>query len=319
MAWNGRYPLILNPSARSERAQRARNVVMDNAADFVIYASKNAEDAGNLATHFAEKKEPIVVAAGGDGTMNTVVRGLAGSDTALGLLPTGTMNVFARELGVPSADLKLAMEIIKEGHVKEVDLFQVNDMPFVQMAGIGFDARIIEETSGDSKKLLGPLAYGLGAAKILGENPPKMTIELDCGRKTEGVCVLIGNGGLYGGQFKLFGKADNTDGLMDVLILQEQGYQMLLDFLKGLSQNPNQGIQTGEGKLQYVQTASMKVTTEQPVPLEVDGEYAGRASSFHFVDPHESKLKVISPKYSVVNEWQEALSALTPFMPWGGG
>jgi len=317
MAWKDRYPLIMNPNARSERAKRAHRFVMKNPTEFVIYATKSPEEAGELASFFANKNEKIVIAAGGDGTINTVVRGLSGSDTALGILPTGTMNVFARELGIPSAKLSQAYSIIKEEHIVEVDLFEVNGMPFAQMAGIGLDARIIEETSEEQKKALGPIAYGIAAAKVFGENPPKMTVVLDDEVSIEGVCVLVGNGGLYGGQFTLFEEADNSDNLMDVLIFKEAGYRGLLDFLKGLKSLSSANDFSEAKSIEYRQVSKMHITSQTPIPLELDGEYAGRHTSFNFKGGAElKKLKVVCPQEPVVNEWEESLSALAPFLPW---
>ncbi len=136
-----RYPLILNPKAKSERARKAFQFVMENATRFAIYATNTADEARTLACRFKDEGEPVVVAAGGDGTLNAVVRGLAGGETTLGILPTGTMNVFAREMGIPFDQLKRALQVIDEGNVEEVDLFEVNGTPFVQMAGVGFDAQ----------------------------------------------------------------------------------------------------------------------------------------------------------------------------------
>ena len=149
----------------------------------------------------------MVIAAGGDGTLNEVVSGLAGSSTVLGVLPAGTMNVFAREMGIPFDSLERAFGVIEAGFVREVDLFEANGAPFVQMAGVGFDAQVIEETTWESKKMLGPLAYLLAAVKVLGERPPKMEIICADGRREKGVAVLAGNGSLYGGQFKFFRNA----------------------------------------------------------------------------------------------------------------
>lgn len=229
-----RFPLILNPKARSERADGARRFIMDHAGRFAIFASNSGDEAEELAAVMADAGEPVVVAAGGDGTLNAVVKGLAGKKTALGILPTGTMNVFARELGLPVDQLKRAFEVIDKGETVDVDLFAMNDAPFVQMAGVGFDAQIIEETSWEAKKALGPLAYLVSAMKVLGDEPPKMMVHFDEGPVVEGVAVLVGNGSLYGGQLRLFGKADNADELLDVLVFKEAGYKVVADSLAGL-------------------------------------------------------------------------------------
>ena len=222
--------------------------------------------------------------------------GLIGSDTALGVLPTGTMNVFAREMGIPvptvqRSNLKRALQVIKEGHITEVDLFCANDQPFVQMAGIGFDAQVIEDTTPESKKLLGPLAYLMSAVKLLGEDPPKMKLICSDGREIEGVAVLAGNGELYGGQVRLFPKADNNDGLLDILVFKETGYKFVVDTLKGMA-----GVlDLVKSSVEYVQAAEFKVISDRDVPIEVDGEYLGRHKEVSFSSTG-SKLKVLAPK-----------------------
>ena len=145
-----------------------------------------------LASKLAADGEPIVVAAGGDGTLNAVVQGLTGTGTALGVLPAGTMNVFARELGLPHGSLKKSLEVLQAGFIKEVDLFEANGRPFMQMAGIGFDAQVIEETTWEQKKILGPMAYIMTAMKVLGDKPPKMRIICDDGHVGRRVLCACG-------------------------------------------------------------------------------------------------------------------------------
>jgi vancomycin permeability regulator SanA len=125
--------------------------------------------------------------------------------------------------------------VIESGCVREIDLFEANGSPFVQMAGVGFDARVIEETTWESKKMLGPLAYLLAAVKVLGEKPPLMEVVCADGRREQGVAVLAGNGSLYGGQFRFFRNADNRDSKLDVLVYKEAGYKLVLDSLRGLA------------------------------------------------------------------------------------
>jgi len=87
-------------------------------ASVELFATAHENDASELAARFAAAGEPVVIAAGGDGTLNAVVRGLAGSSTTLGVLPTGTMNVFARELGIPCNCLAKSYEVIERGFVR---------------------------------------------------------------------------------------------------------------------------------------------------------------------------------------------------------
>lgn len=295
-----RYPLIYNPNARSHRSSQAAKFMMQRATEFAVYASRSSENAYDLAQEFAEAKEPVVIAAGGDGTLNSVIRGLIGSKTALGVLPAGTMNVFARELGIPvptlqGSNLDKAYEVIREGNLTEVDMFHAivgkKGQPFVQMAGVGFDAQVIEKTTTESKKMFGPLAYLMQAVSVLGENPPKMRVICDDGREIDGVSVLAGNGELYGGQVRLFPKADNADGMLDVLVFKESGYKLVLDSLKGLAGV----IDLAAKSVEYLQAREFKVVSNRPVPVEVDGEYAGKAEAVHF-QTMGSRLRVLTPK-----------------------
>lgn len=285
-----RYPLIFNPKARSQKCENVRRFLMEHAHHFALYATNHAGEARELATRFAAQGEPVVIAAGGDGTLNEVVSGLAGTSTAIGILPVGTMNVFARELAIPCDSLERAFAIIARGSVREVDLFEANGSPFVQMAGVGFDAQVIEETTWESKKLLGPLAYLLAAVKVLGERPPTLEVVCADGRSEKGVAVIVGNGALYGGPFRFFRHADNHDSKLDVLVYKAAGYRLVLDSLRGLACG---GIDLLESTT-YFQTESLTITADREVPVEVDGEWIGRFTQVRFLEsPH--CLRVIAP------------------------
>ena len=306
-----RYPLIMNPKARSEKADGARRFIMDHAGRFAIYASNSGEEAEELAAAIAAADEPVVIAAGGDGTLNAVVKGLAGKKTALGILPTGTMNVFARELGLPMDQLKLALEVIDKGNQVDVDLFAMNGAPFVQMAGVGFDAQVIEETKWEAKKALGPLAYLISAMKVLGDKPPKMTVHFDEGHVEEGVAVLVGNGSLYGGQVRLFGKANNADELLDVLVFKEAGYKVVADSLGGLARG---GFDEKMETVAYHQSSGLRVECDREIPVEVDGELWGKTQVATFVNIPE-KLRVLAPQDAGMPKWEEMLRAMSPWTP----
>ena len=300
-----RYPIIFNPKARSQKGGRVLKFLMRHANRFALYATNHAGEARELAARFAAAGEPVVIAAGGDGTLNEVVNGLAGSSTVLGVLPAGTMNVFAREMNIPFDSLERAFAVIEAGFIHDVDIFEANGSPFVQMAGVGFDAMVIEETTWESKKALGPLAYLLAAVKVLGEKPPRMEIVCADGRRETGVAVLAGNGSLYGGPFRFFRNANNHDSKLDVLVYKESGYRLVLDSLRGLALG---GIDLMESTTCF-QTESFTVTADREVPVEVDGEWVGRFSEVHFKET-VNRLRVLAPEGPLEGTFADTLKSL---------
>ena len=261
--------VIFNPAARSERARGflERIAALPRAH---LRPTTAPGDARRLAEEGARSGARVIVAAGGDGTINDVVNGLAGSDAALGILPVGTMNVFAAELGLPS-DLDEAWEIIAAGHTRIIDLAQANDHMFVQLAGIGFDAQVVEATSWNWKRSFGPLSYLVAAAQIAAQKPPKIMVESN-GVTREGSFVLIGNGRFYGAPIKVFKDAKLDDGLLDILILKNLSYLDLARYLTGIFT----GTHTAFDDIEYFQTDEARVHSQQEVPVEVDGELFGK-------------------------------------------
>jgi diacylglycerol kinase (ATP) len=261
--------VILNPAARSERARNVWDRI-ESLPRARVRPTEAPGDARRFAREAADAGIRVVVAAGGDGTINDVVNGIAGSGTALGILPVGTMNVFAAELGLPN-DLEEAWEVIEAGYTRSIDLAQANDHFFVQLAGIGFDAQVVERTSWNFKKNFGPLSYLVSAAQIAAEKPPRIVVESE-GRTWEGSFVLIGNGRFYGAPIKVFKEAKLDDGLLDILILKNLGYLDLARFLTGVFT----GTHTEFEDVDYFQTSLANVRSDEEVPVEVDGELMGK-------------------------------------------
>src|SRR5437868_10865707 len=206
--------IILNPAAHSERAQRKQAQVESLAHDCVVCTTTRIGEAELMARRGIEEGFEKIVAAGGDGTINEVVNGLAGSNATLGLLPIGTMNVFATELGLPVSDLELCWKIILGESRRVVDLARANEKFFVQLAGVGLDAQVVQETSAQFKRNFGPLSYLISAAQIAARKPPRLVVEAE-GAEHEGSFVLIGNGRYYGGPFPFFKDARIDDGKLD--------------------------------------------------------------------------------------------------------
>ena len=261
--------IIFNPKARSEKSSGLIEELRKIATGADFHITERPGEARELAEKAARAGFRVVAAAGGDGTVNEVANGIAGSGSALGVLPVGTMNVFAKEHGLPEK-LDAAWAVICGRATREIDLLSANGNHFIQLAGVGLDAQVVKETTWESKMNLGPLSYLISAAHIAARTPPRLFVEAG-GVTTEGSFVLVGNGRFYGAKLVLFPKARADDGLLDVLIFKNLGYLDIARYLAGVLV----GRHTGMGDVEYFQVAEAQVRSEQEVPFEVDGELSG--------------------------------------------
>jgi diacylglycerol kinase (ATP) len=281
--------VILNPAARRERAGQWRARVEEVAEGAALHSTSRIGEAESLARKGAREGYKRIVAAGGDGTINEVVNGLAGSSAALGLLPIGSVNVFATELGLPAGDLRQCWRIIRDGHTRTIDLPSANGKHFVQLAGIGLDAQAVKETSLAFKRSFGPLSYLISAAQIASRPPPHLLIESKGAKTIEGSFVLIGNGRLYGGPFPFFKRALIDDGLLDVVVFKRIAYLDIIRYLQDVIFSS--AITMPE--LEYFQSKRLRVSSAGEVPVEVDGELIGNCPVEFRVQ--ERGLRVLAP------------------------
>ena len=206
--------LIFNPSAQGGRAGRFRSHPGLPAGQCVFLATSAPGDARRLAAQAVRDGFQTIIAAGGDGTVNEVLNGIADVPgglraVRLGILPLGTVNVFARELGLP-LNLRRAWKVLALARERTIDLgraqFTLDGLPrrrcFVQLAGAGLDSRAIELTSWSVKKKIGPLAYFLAGLKALSESRPLVTVQ--AGETLAGEWVAVGNGRFTAAPFPSF-------------------------------------------------------------------------------------------------------------------
>jgi diacylglycerol kinase family enzyme len=178
-------------------------------------------DAGRgQAARAVEEGAELVFACGGDGTVMAVVTALAGTDVAMAVIPAGTGNLLAANLGL-ATDAATGVEVALEGGRRKIDVGVVENRCFAVMAGMGFDAQMLEGTSETAKKRIGWLAYVGGAVKHLRNRPMRIRIVLDGGppmpRRPR--TVIVGNVGRLQGGVRLIGDAHPDDGQLDVAIL----------------------------------------------------------------------------------------------------
>ena len=281
--------VILNPAARNEDARYWRERVELVTRGCPIHTTSCPGEAKGLAQQAVKDGFGKIVAAGGDGTVNEVVNGLAGSDVVLGVLPIGTVNVFALELGLPSHNLELCWNVIQGEDMRLVDLPSANGKCFVQLGGVGLDAQVVKETSLAFKRSFGPLSYLISAAQIAGRKPPKLAIESESAPVQEGSFVLVGNGRFYGGPFPFFKHALIDDGLFDVVVFKRLGYLEIIKYLQDVVFSSD--IRVPE--IEYFQAQRLRITSEQDVPVELDGELAGNCPVDFQIK--EKALRVLAP------------------------
>jgi len=264
--------VILNPTAGSpEHVRSWQERVESLAGDCPVRVTSHPGEAEELAQRAIDEGFTRIVAAGGDGTVNQVANGLADRKAALGVLPMGSVNVFAMELGLPLYNLRRCWDIIEDTNIRQIDLPIANGRYFVQLAGVGLDAQVVKETSLAFKRSFGPLSYLISAAQIAARQPPKLFIESEETSVEEGSFVLVGNGRLYGGPFPFFKHAIVDDGLFDVVVFKRLGYLEIVKYLQDVVFSSD--IKVPE--IEYFQTRQLRITSEQDVPLELDGELAG--------------------------------------------
>ncbi|HEU0209760.1 MAG TPA: diacylglycerol kinase family protein [Candidatus Udaeobacter sp.] len=282
--------VILNPTAGNlETIRDWQKRIESITRGWPIRTTSQPGDAAALARSAVEQGFGRIIAAGGDGTVNQVANGIAGSNAALGILPIGTVNVFAMELGLPVNDLELCRDILVAGNIRLIDLPSANGKYFVQLGGVGLDAQAVKETTLASKRSLGPLSYLITAAQIAARQPPKLFIKSDKASVYEGSFLLIGNGRLYGGPFPFFKHAVMDDGLLDVIVFKRLGYLEIIKYLQDVVFSSD--IRAPE--IEYFQSGYVRVTSEQDVPVELDGELAGNCPVDFKV--REKALRVLAP------------------------
>jgi YegS/Rv2252/BmrU family lipid kinase len=256
-----------------------------------LYFTKSGDDARRLAREAVEYQTDVVIVVGGDGTINSIIQELAGSETALGLIPSGTFNAWAHETGIPM-DITVARNILVDGQTRKVDLGHVYNRYFLLMAGIGFGGTVTYAVKKKSMKRLGIIGYLLTGIRLgLGFDSFRTTLNID-GRieKTKALQIVVGNTQLYGSLLRFTWQAKCDDGLLDVCIVHTpkklERVIVMLDFL--LQRNERRKWVT------YTSCKTAEIRTSKPVNFQVDGEPLGHTPASFVVVP--GALKVIVPR-----------------------
>ncbi|MDP3920260.1 MAG: diacylglycerol kinase family lipid kinase [Candidatus Omnitrophota bacterium] len=225
-------------------------------------------EATEIATQLAEKGEKLVVAVGGDGTINEVVNGLAGSSAALGVIPMGTSNSFAIGLGIPLA-LAGAVDVIRRRKIRSIDLGKVGNRYFAMGVGMSLDTLTLESIEPHGKRWFGAAAYLKGLFVALFYAFPKLDIEADGGHSHRGCYhVVISNVGFYGGFFCVAEHARTDDGKLDVSLFKKKG---VFDLMRYVLAARRGNLAKCRDVVRF-QCRRLQVTSAVPVDVHLDAE-----------------------------------------------
>ncbi|MGW9194170.1 diacylglycerol/lipid kinase family protein [Micromonospora chersina] len=285
-----RAALVVN--ARSRRGRRLYETVHSRlrSAGFTLLGAYPVDRPGELDRVLAEAAglgPDLLVAGGGDGTIGTAARLLAHRDMALGLLPLGTTNNFARTVGVP-LDLDAAVGLLTDGKVIDVDLGLIGDTLFTNHVGIGLSADIMLTAPPRLKRVVGRLAYPLTALGLLARHRPlRFTVRAE-GREHafDTHQVYVANGGFHAGR-PITADANADDRL---LVAYPVGGPTRRGLLRETARNAAAGHRRTLGDRPFLAVRQLWLETDRPARIEVDGEPYGETPVRIGLDPNALRV-----------------------------
>jgi YegS/Rv2252/BmrU family lipid kinase len=230
---------------------------------------------------------------GGDGSVQRCVDAAAGAPVTLAILPAGTANLLANNLGIP-IDLEQAVDVGLHGSDHTIDIGTMNGEHFAVMAGIGMDALMIRDADAGLKDRFGRAAYIWTGARNLRSSPVRTKVRVDGHTwfDDKASCVLVANVGSIGGGVTAFEHATPDDGKLDVAVMTADGAWQWLRTLTRASV----GHAERSPLVQMTQAKKIKVWTAKPQPYELDGGARKKTDTLRVrVVPHAVTIRVPSP------------------------
>ena len=284
--------IIANPIAGRRRPHllwRVVDVLVQNGVRVEVAQTKRAGDATAWARAAALAGTRVIVAAGGDGTIAEVANGITGTESKLGIIPQGTANVFAHEVGLPASahELAAALAFGRGRHVWPGHFVNgVRSGLFMQMLGVGFDAHVVHRLSPRLKRFTGRWAYvGQTMRELSRYRYHPIRLSLD-GQPTEAASVVIAKGRFYGGPFLLAPAADPGKPGFSVILFEHSGPAAALAYGAAL---PLNRLSRSRG-IRVAHAERIEFPDGARIPAQADGDAAGWAPSLVTDSPNQIEL-----------------------------
>lgn len=286
-----RIHIVINPAAGGDEPALGlfNRVFAEAGVAWSVSVTNKSGDAAEQARAALAGGAQLVAGYGGDGTLHELANVLAGSGVPLGILPGGTGNAFAAELGIPNQLEPAARLLCGDHRIRRVDTVRALDRRFVLRAFIGLEPE--EQATREMKERYGILAYAITYWQRWGaqrEIPYRLTVDDEVIEMPAMLCYVL-NSGQTGGGFNLGGRAAAVDdGLVDVILLNLNNMQSIMGALERVL-----GIEGSASSLHYWRGRQIAVETEPDQAVWLDGEYAGRTPAAMEVCP--LSLDVVAP------------------------
>ncbi len=271
--------VILNPMAGTSVVDDVRRALdhhfVPGETTCEVHETGKGDAVEEIAREAQGRGYDMVVAAGGDGTVSAVAEGLVGTETPLGIVPLGTANVLARELGIP-VELEGACQLLAGAHgVTNIDAMKVGEKHYFTQVGIGIDAMMIRDTTREDKRRFGRIAYIWTALRsLVGFQPRRFLIKADDKQERPRVSqIVIANCGILGQPpFRWGPNIEPDDGQLDVCIVRAQ---TVVDYL-ALGWHVVRGQHKQSANVRYLRARrQIDIETRRPLPVQADGEIIG--------------------------------------------
>ena len=264
--------IIYNPNAGQHRKkflERAIKILESNAKKVTLYATEYPGHAIEIAANLKNNiNYTILIAAGGDGTINEVINGIYGSDKKLGIIPLGTVSVLAREMGLKLTPEDVARTLMQE-KTKYIYPALINGKCFSLMASIGIDASSVKNVNLKLKRKISKLAYVISFIIELFKSSfqsHNVTINAD---EYKSFCTIIAKGKLYAGEYICASEATIYDQYLHIVMLKKKGLVGLIKFFWAISRNNIKNL----SYLEIVKTKTLSISSNHSEDVQIDGDY----------------------------------------------
>jgi YegS/Rv2252/BmrU family lipid kinase len=288
-----RASLIYNPASGRGRGKLGRvgGLLADlrrRGIEAEPFPTTRPGHATELSRRALEQNVDLVVVWGGDGTLNEVVAGMLGSEVPLGLLPGGSVNVFARATGVPLR-LGKATKALEVAKPRIIPVGMAGGRPFLLMAGVGLDAEVIRRLDPGFKRVAGVLAFWIRGFSLLATYPFSPFVVRAGGREYTATSVIAGKLPYYGGRYRITPDAAIDEPQLDVVMFQGRWGPAYLRYLAGVLVGQHLRFKD----VRHVKTDRLEIEAQSSIYHQLDGELAGHSRVEISVRP--CALRVLLP------------------------